>query len=114
MLGRELDQVRVPVGRHGGDDRGSQVTVPLARAHGKSDLHLLLVGIVVHRAADFPRWLGGLLLLAGAGYTVDALAAVLAPDRWWAVSSVTFVGEVALAGWLLVRVARDPSRRGVG
>ena len=69
-------------------------------------LHLLLIGVALWRGPGFPRWLGAFVVLCGVGYAFDALAVVVVPGPLWSLTTVTFVGEVALAIWLLVRAFR--------
>jgi hypothetical protein len=76
-------------------------------------LHLLIVGVLVYRAVVLPRFLGILVVVAGLGYVFDSLAAILAFDVP-EIATITFLGEVLLALWLLVRSRRvgaldDPS-----
>ncbi|MFI7452605.1 DUF4386 family protein [Nonomuraea sp. NPDC049714] len=61
-------------------------------------LHLLLLGYLAYRWA---RVVGVLLGIAGLGYLVDSFGAVLGhtPDA----AVFTFVGEVVLMLWLLVK-----------
>lgn len=66
-------------------------------------LHLLCLGIVVVRSGFLPRFLGGLVILAGVGYAVDSFGVLLAPGHGIALSEVTFVGEALLMLWLLAR-----------
>jgi uncharacterized protein DUF4386 len=66
-------------------------------------IHLLLIGYLAYRSGYVPKVLGVLLAIAGAGYAADSLGAVLAPDTWTDVSSFTFLGELLLALWLVVR-----------
>lgn len=65
---------------------------------------LLIEGWLVFRSGYFPRWLGLLYMLAGAGYLVAAgnyfLAAHLPIYPY--VLYVSFVGEAAMALWLLI------------
>jgi hypothetical protein len=65
-------------------------------------LHLLTLGWLLKRSGAGPRWLGGLLALAGVGYLVDSTLAVMTGDSSPVVSMYTFVGEFALAVWLVV------------
>jgi hypothetical protein len=69
-------------------------------------LHLGGLGALLFRSAGFPRFLGILVGIAGAGYLADALARIVAPDLGLGVSTFTFVGEVLLIGWLFWRAAR--------
>jgi hypothetical protein len=69
-------------------------------------VHLVLIGWLAWRSGWMPRLIAGLLTLAGVGYLVDSVAALLVADYSWSVSAVTFVGEVVLLVWLLVKGAR--------
>ena len=68
--------------------------------------HLIVVGILAWRSS-FVHWIFGLLLLvAGAGYLVDSLAALVNPSYSLELALYTFVGEVLFIFWLLIRGAR--------
>jgi hypothetical protein len=47
-----------------------------------------------------------LLVLAGAGYVFDSFVSVFTEDPAFAVSTVTFLGELVLGLWLLLRNRR--------
>ena len=66
-------------------------------------LHLVMLGYLAYRSGYVPRWLGVLLVVAGGGYLVDSLGALLAPDSLPEVAVFTFGGEVLLLVWLLIR-----------
>lgn len=70
-------------------------------------LHLVLVGYLVARSASPSRmmpWLvGALAALAGLGYLVDVIGPLLAPSYGVTFSEITFVGEVVLMIWLILR-----------
>ncbi len=66
-------------------------------------VHLVLVGHLVWRSGTMPRLLGVLVAVAGAGYVVDTFAALLVPEPSVVVSKATFLGELLLALWLVVR-----------
>lgn len=63
--------------------------------------HLLLVGYLAFRSGFVPRWLGVLVVVAGIGYLVDGIGTILVSGYVPTISTVTFVGEVALIGWLI-------------
>lgn len=66
-------------------------------------VHLVLVGRLVARSGWLPRWLGVLVAVAGIGYVVDSVLAVLLVAMPFSLSTVTFIGELLLAGWLARR-----------
>jgi hypothetical protein len=71
-------------------------------------LHLCVIGYLVWQA-EFIHWLFGLLLIiAGLGYIVDGFGTVLIQDYSLELAMFTFVGEVALILWLLIRGRKLP------
>jgi Domain of unknown function (DUF4386) len=70
----------------------------------------VLVGALILRSRLVPRLIGLLMVLAGACYAVNTLALVLSPalsDRLVpAILLPSFVGELSLALWLLVKGVR--------
>ena len=64
-------------------------------------LHLVGLGGLLIRSVAFPSALGALVILAGAGYLVDSLGAILVPGYSLTVSVFTFAGEALLIVWLL-------------
>jgi hypothetical protein len=68
--------------------------------------HLMLLGVLVWRAAYAPTFLGILLTLAGLGYAVDSFGVVLFAGYALEVAAFTFVGEAVLIFWLLLRGRR--------
>lgn len=66
-------------------------------------LWLVPLGVLIWASGFIPRWVGALLLVAGAGYLVDVVLAVMLPNAGFVVSEFTFVGELVLMGWLLAR-----------
>lgn len=78
-------------------------------------VYLFLLGYLIVRSSYLPRVLGGLLMLAAAGYLVDGFAQVLltnyaAYESLFAVVVIVpaLVAELSLALWLLVRGVRGP------
>ena len=65
-------------------------------------IHLALLGYLALRSDFVPKVIGALLVLAGAGYAFDTVAAVLALDVPFRVALFTFLGELLLALWLLL------------
>lgn len=62
-------------------------------------LHLFLLGYLVFKSG--PRVLGGLVVLAGAGYIVDSFGKMLIPHYSLTIGLYTFAGEILLIFWLL-------------
>lgn len=69
-------------------------------------IHLILLGALVWRAGYAPTLIGILLVVAGAGYLVDGVGTLLSVRYDVELAMFTFVGEVALVVWLLVRGRR--------
>jgi len=67
---------------------------------------LVVVGYLSFTSGFVPRWLGVLVAIACAGYLVDGIGTILVAGYLPTVSAVTFIGEVALIGWLLWTAAR--------
>ncbi len=76
-------------------------------------LHLVGLGGLLFRSADFPRILGGLVVLAGAGYLADSFGRILVPGYTLTISTFTFVGEVLPIVWLF-KLAITGSRSSAG
>ena len=66
-------------------------------------LWLLPLGILVYKSGFFPRLLGILLVVACAGYLADVVIFTLFPAVDLVLSEFTFIGELLLLFWLLVK-----------
>lgn len=75
--------------------------------------HLFLLGVLIVRTSAIPRWIGGLLVLAGLGYWIDGAAQFLLPN--YADYRMVFeliviipavIGELAITLFLLFREPR--------
>lgn len=70
-------------------------------------LHLVVAGLLfLVRRGVLVRIMGAFLGAAGVGYCVDAIAALAVPGLDLGVAQVTFIGEILLIVWLLVRGGR--------
>lgn len=65
--------------------------------------HLLLLGYLILKAGYMRRILGILLILAAAGYLIDGFGNLLSADYSISISVYTFIGEVVLIFWLLIK-----------
>jgi hypothetical protein len=73
--------------------------------------HLLLIGYLAYRSGYMAKVFGILLVVAGLGYAIDGFGFVLVPGYALDIGRFTFVGEVALIFWLLIKGSRrDYSR----
>jgi len=95
------------------DQLGAQVMASIASFDSGWDmslaifgLHLVGLGYLLFKSVDFPRFLGVLVVVAGAGYLADTFARILVPDFEFTFSWITFVGEALLIFWLLWRALR--------
>jgi len=75
---------------------------------GLFGIHLLLIGWLAFRSGFVPRFIGVLVLIAGAGYLVDSFGGLLSATYTFELASFTFIGEVVLMIWLLLFAARGP------
>ena len=66
-------------------------------------LWLVPLGVLIWQSRFIPRFVGGLLILAGAGYLADVVLTAMVPNPPIVLSEFTFVGELVLMLWLLVR-----------
>ena len=74
-------------------------------------LHLGIVGALLWgRSGVFSRVVAVLLIIAGAGYLVDALGTALSPAYALELGRFTFVGEVVFIFWLLIRGGKVKGR----
>jgi Domain of unknown function (DUF4386) len=69
-------------------------------------VHLLLIGYLAYRSAFMARVFGVLLVVAGLGYIADGFVAVLVRGPSISIGQFTFIGEVALIFWLLIKGTR--------
>jgi hypothetical protein len=65
--------------------------------------HLLLLGYLMVKAGYMRKVLGILLILASLGYVIDGFGKVLFADYNLNISMFTFIGEVILIFWLLIK-----------
>jgi hypothetical protein len=72
-------------------------------AHIFWGLWLFPMGYLIFRSGFLPKVIGILLIVAGMGYLIDFTLFFLVPDVTLNVSNFTFIGEVALIFWLLIR-----------
>ena len=73
-------------------------------------IHLGLAGYLVLKSGYMPKALGVVLVIAGLGYAFDTFAGILLPEYVPTAALFTFVGEVVLFLWLLIRNAKLPDR----
>ena len=66
-------------------------------------LWLLPMGYLVFKSGFIPMIIGLLLVVAGAGYLLDTVLFFLAPDFGITFSEFTFLGELLITLWLLVK-----------
>jgi hypothetical protein len=65
--------------------------------------HLLLLGYLFFKAGYMRKILGILLMLAAVGYSIDGFGKLLSPNYNTSIAMFTFIGEVILIFWLLIK-----------
>lgn len=73
-------------------------------------VHLLVIAYLAYLSGFLPKFLGVLLGVAGFGYVFDSFAALLLTGPPPEISTVTFIGELLLALWLLIGNRRISAR----
>lgn len=66
-------------------------------------LHLVLLGLVGFKQTNLHNIIAALVVLAGLGYVIDALAPLVISDYALSVAAYVFVGELLLMFWLFWR-----------
>jgi hypothetical protein len=66
-------------------------------------LWLFPLGYLVFKSGYIPRILGVLLIISGSGYLIDSFGKFLLPNYDLTISMFTFIGEVCLLLWLLIK-----------
>lgn len=69
-------------------------------------VHRVLIGWLAYRSGRVARIFGVLLVVSGLGYLADSVGTVLVPGYSPVIAQFTFVGEVALIFWLLIKGRR--------
>jgi hypothetical protein len=102
-----------PLAALGTDERQGQALLRVEAFHdiwsfglALFGVHLVLVGYLAFRSGYVPRWLGLLVLVAGVGYAFDSLAVLVSQGPPVSIGGVTFVGELLLGFWLVLRGRR--------
>lgn len=66
-------------------------------------LWLIPLGVLIWSSRFIPRFVGALLIVAGAGYLIDVVLGTMMAQPPIVLSEFTFVGELVLMLWLIVR-----------
>lgn len=72
-------------------------------------LHLLILGYLVYKSGFVPKIMGILLIVASAGYLVDAFGKFLLPNYDATIAMFTFIGELIFMFWLLLKGGKRPA-----
>jgi hypothetical protein len=69
-------------------------------------LHLLVIGYLAFRSGYVPKLIAVLVVIDGLSYAVDTFGSVLSPGAWTDTATFTFIGELLLGLWLVIRGRR--------
>lgn len=91
----------------------AQMMLSIEAFHGVWELglvffgvHLVLLGVLAFQSGYMPKFLAVLLVIAGLGYLIDSFGQLLSPSYTLELALFTFIGEVILIFWLLIRGVR--------
>ena len=62
-----------------------------------------LLGFLAIKASYVPKWIGFLLIIAGAGYFIDSIKPYFFPGLDTSYIMITFFGEIVFMFWLLIK-----------
>lgn len=66
-------------------------------------LWLFPLGYLIYKSNFVPKILGVLLVIAGVGYVAESFLLFLAPELGIPITDYTFIGEVTITLWLLIK-----------
>ena len=69
-------------------------------------LHLLIIGYLAFKSGYVPKLIAVLVAIDGLSYAVDTFGTVLSPGPWTDTATFTFIGELLLGLWLVIRGPR--------
>jgi hypothetical protein len=69
-------------------------------------LHLLVIGYLAFKSGYIPKLIAVLVVIDGLSYAVDTFGTVLSPGPWTDTATFTFIGELLLGLWLVIRSRR--------
>ena len=71
-------------------------------------LHLLILGYLVFKSGYIPKIFGILLMVASFGYLIDGFGKILLHNYNVTIAMFTFIGELLIIFWLLIKGAKIP------
>ena len=80
-------------------------------------LHLIILGYLVYRSGNHPRWIAVFMMVGSLGYLLESFSHfALAPNKVISVLVIIFlsivvVGEFSFAFWLLIKGLKTPQLR---
>ncbi|WP_319559729.1 DUF4386 domain-containing protein [Marispirochaeta sp.] len=66
-------------------------------------IHIIILGYLVYKSGYVPKTLGILVSIASLGYLIDSFGKFILFDYSLSIGMFTFIGEVLLAFWLLLK-----------
>jgi hypothetical protein len=73
---------------------------------------LLPLGYLIYKSGFFPKILGVLMVIAGAGYVTDFLIFFLLPNLNWQLAGFAFLAELPFPLWLLLKGVKVEHKKG--
>ena len=69
-------------------------------------LHLLIIGYLAFKSGYVPKLIAVLVAIDGLSYAIDTFGTVFSPATWTDTATFTFIGELLLGLWLVIRGPR--------
>jgi hypothetical protein len=69
-------------------------------------LHLLVIGYLAFKSGYVPKLIAVLVAIDGLSYAIDTFGTVVSPGAWTDTATFTFIGELLLGLWLVIRGPR--------
>ena len=79
---------------------------PVRTARVRTPPPVLIIGYLAFKSGYVPKLIAVLVAIDGLSYAIDTFGTVLSPGPWTDTATFTFIGELLLGLWLVIRGPR--------